>query len=372
MSTETQLPEGVPPLTTYYMYITAGCNLACRHCWIEPTFEKDGGTGQCLDYGLFELAIEQALPLGLASIKFTGGEPLLHPEFRRMADYATAKGLRARLETNGTLVTRELACHLKEKTSLYSVAVSVDGATPTTHDYMRNVLGSFEAAKRGIGYLVEAGYRPQVIMSLYPGNVQEIEPLVQWAAESGCGTVKFNIIQPWGRGAHMEQREGLLQIEQLVQLGRWVEKDLQLRVSIPVLYSWPMAFHSIKRLKRGMGEGCNIFHVLGILSTGHMAMCGIGTQEKDLIYGRLGRDDVAETWTSNPVLLEMRRLLPDQLEGICSLCIFKNRCLGCCVAQNYYTEGCLTAPFWFCRLADDSGLFPSSRRRQSEAIDIRQ
>ena len=46
MSTDIQLPEGVPALTTYYVYVTAGCNLACRHCWIAPTFEKDGGTGQ--------------------------------------------------------------------------------------------------------------------------------------------------------------------------------------------------------------------------------------------------------------------------------------------------------------------------------------
>ncbi len=26
------LPEGVPPLTTFYLYLTDGCNLHCRHC----------------------------------------------------------------------------------------------------------------------------------------------------------------------------------------------------------------------------------------------------------------------------------------------------------------------------------------------------
>ncbi len=31
------LPEGVPPLTSLYMYIAGSCNLACRHCWISPT-----------------------------------------------------------------------------------------------------------------------------------------------------------------------------------------------------------------------------------------------------------------------------------------------------------------------------------------------
>ena len=32
------LPDGVPPLTSLYLYIAGSCNLACRHCWITPRF----------------------------------------------------------------------------------------------------------------------------------------------------------------------------------------------------------------------------------------------------------------------------------------------------------------------------------------------
>jgi SynChlorMet cassette radical SAM/SPASM protein ScmF len=231
---------------------------------------------------------------------------------------------------------------------------------------MRKVPGSFEMAKRGIGYLVEAGYKPQVIMSLYPGNEDEIEPLVQWATENRCGSVKFNIIQPSGRGAQMKQSESLPVIEKLEQLGRWIEKDLQNRYSISLFYSWPIAFHGIRRLQADRGETCHIHNILGILSTGHLAMCGIGTQEKDLIYGRLGDDQVAEIWISNSVLGRLRDVIPDQLEGICSQCILKNRCLGGCIALNYYASRQLTAPFWFCSLADEVGLFPTSRRREAK------
>ncbi len=39
----------------------------------------------------------------------------------------------------------------------------------------------------------------------------------------------------------------------------------------------------------------------------------------------------------------------------------KGRCLGSCVAQNYYRSGSLWAPFWFCEEADAAGLFPPSR-----------
>lgn len=364
MSTKMYRPAGVPPLSTYYMYITGGCNLACRHCWIAPTFEEDGGSGQCLDVELFKSAIDQAIPLGLGRIKLTGGEPLLHPRFRQMAEYATQKGIKINLETNGTLITPDLALFLKEKTSTYMVSVSIDGISATTHDFLRGVPGSFEQTWNGIDCLLGAGIQPQVIMSLYPDNVDEIEPFIQWAVQAGCSSVKFNIIQSSGRGKQLKEGNGLLSIETLVKLGNRFEKELAGRFSIPLFFSWPMAFHSIGRLHRGRGENCNIFQILGVLSSGELAMCGIGTLEEELTYGHLGRDPVAETWAQSPGLVRLRHLIPDHLEGICSQCIFKKRCLGACPAQNYHAERRLTAPFWFCRQADEAGIFPVRRRRQ--------
>jgi len=360
-STKLNLPEGVPPLTTFYMYITGGCNLACKHCWISPTFEQNGSTGECLDFDLYKLAIEQALPLGLNGIKYTGGEPLLHPDFVKMVDFATKKKLKTWLETNGTLMTKELAHHLKEKTSMHHISVSIDGATPSTHDHFRNVKGSFNSALIGIKHLAAAGYKPQIIMSLFPENIDEIEPLVKITKESGCGSIKFNIIQSSGRGEKMKKKDGEITIEQLINIGKWIETELQSKYEIPLMFSWPMAFQSIKRLGSGLIGNCHIFNVLGILSTGKMAMCGIGTQEKDLIYGNLGINKISEIWTENPGLKSLRKNIPDKLEGICHKCLFKNSCIGACVAHNYHAEKKLTAPFWFCEQALKNKLFPVTR-----------
>ena len=150
MPSDLKLPEGVPPLTTYYMYIAGGCNLACRHCWIAPTFDKDPGNCECLDLDLYKLAIQQGKPLGLTEIKYTGGEPLLHPDFLEMVDYAEKQELRTWMETNGTLITKEIAGHLKTKTNMHHISISIDGADPATHDHFRNVSGSFDAAMAGI------------------------------------------------------------------------------------------------------------------------------------------------------------------------------------------------------------------------------
>lgn len=359
----TQMPEGCPQLNSYYIYLTGGCNLACKHCWLSPKFQRDGGTGGHLDYTLFVQAIEEGKPLGLNHVKLTGGEPLLHPDFTRIVAFLKEKNISATMETNGTLLTKSLARYLKDKSSFTFIAVSLDGAEPETHDTFRGVKGSFNKACQGIRYLVEVGYRPQIIMSIHKGNVDEMEALVRLAKELGAGSVKFNIVQPTGRGKLMTERDQVLDIQRLIELGKWVESKLQKQTSIRLHYSCPMAFYGLKRLQTFTSYSCGIFSILGILHTGHLAMCGIGVQVPELCYGLLGENRVADVWTSNKLLIDLRKKLPAELEGICGECIFRNLCLGTCVAENYHLAGSLTASYWFCQIADEAGLFPSSRLR---------
>ncbi len=359
---QANLPEGCPPLISYYIYLTGGCNLACRHCWLAPSFQPDGDTGGHLDYQLFALAIDEGKPLGLNHVKLTGGEPLLHPDFTRLIDLLEKREISLTIETNGTLITESLARYLKEKSTLTHISVSLDGATPEIHDAFRGVKGSFEKACQGIRHLVDAGYRPQIIMSIHQGNVSEIEALVKLAEKLGATSVKFNLIQPTGRGKLMANHGEILDINQLVKTGRWIENRLQKETSIRLHYSWPMAFYSLKSLFNLDGYSCRIFNILGILHDGQLAMCGIGIQVPELCYGVLGKNKIRDVWTSNKTLVELRSTIPRDLEGICADCIFRYRCLGTCVAENYHLGKKLTAPYWFCQMAYEAGYFPSSRR----------
>lgn len=359
-----KLPDGVPPLNTYYVYLTAGCNLACQHCWITPTYQAHGGTGGHLDFELFALAIEEGLPLGLSSVKLTGGEPLLHPEFIRFVDFVREKELGLVIETNGTLMTEFLAHYLKEKSTLGHISISLDGATAGTHDLFRGVKGSFDKAVQGIHYLVDAGFHPQVIMSLHAGNVSEIEDLIRFVEKLGVASVKFNLIQPSGRAKVMAKKGQTLDIHRLIEMGKWVENDLQSHTKVKLYYNWPAAFLGLKNLSTLGAYSCSIFSVLGILSTGHLAMCGIGTQVSELCYGHLGDDRVSDVWATNPMLLDLRVSIPKDFDGICGECILRNQCFGSCIAENYHSNHRLTSSFWFCNEADLAGLFPASRRKK--------
>ncbi len=67
------------------MYASGACNLNCSHCWINPEFQEEGTkTSLHLDIELVKKAVEQGKPLGLRSVKLTGGEPLLNPRIKEI------------------------------------------------------------------------------------------------------------------------------------------------------------------------------------------------------------------------------------------------------------------------------------------------
>jgi SynChlorMet cassette radical SAM/SPASM protein ScmF len=216
----------------------------------------------------------------------------------------------------------------------------------------------------GIGNLADAGLRPQVIMTIMQHNKEQMEAVVQLAEQSGAGSVKFNIVQPTARGEKLHDSGEALSIEELVDLGRWVETTLSDSSRLPLYFSHPAAFRPLGKMFGTNGDGCTvcgILSILGVLADGSYALCGIGETVSDLVFGHAGTDLLEHVWTNTPVLQEIREELPYRLEGICGHCLMKEICLGSCLAQNYYRNKSLWKPFWFCEEAHNLGLFPDTR-----------
>lgn len=360
--------KAAPPLGMLYFYLTEGCNLRCRHCWLAPQFQTEKKQYPALEPDLFRHILRQAKPLGLSAVKLTGGEPLMHPRITEILGVLREEGIRFNVETNGVLCTPVLARDLVGS-GMYHVSVSLDGADAQTHEWVRGIEGCFDAAVSGIRNIVAAGIRPQVIMSLMRRNVGQIEQLVRMAESLGASSVKFNLVQPTARGEQMHEKGETLGVEEMIALGKRVENDLARTAKIRLMYGHPVAFRSLGRLFGRDGDCgiCGIRGILGVLAGGSYALCGIGESVPELVFGHAAKDDLSEVWKDNPVLNEIREGMPRKLEGICGDCVMKGVCLGSCVAQNYYRSRNLWAPFWFCEEARRAGLFPGSRIRRTEA-----
>ena len=149
-----------------------------------------------------------------------------------------------------------------------------------------------------------------------------------------------------------------------MELGKWVENTLSKSTNLRLIYVAPMAFRPLGRMFGNNGGGCGVCGlpgVLGALADGSYSLCGIGETVSGLRYGHAARHVLEDVWNNTPIIKELREGLPKKLEGVCGECIMKGRCLGRCIAQNYYKSKNLWAPFWYCQEARKAGLFPQTR-----------
>jgi len=366
---ETSKEERNFPLSQIYFYLTEGCNLACRHCWIAPKYQSGAHKYPSLDLDLFRSILRQAKLMKVPSVKLTGGEPLLHPQIHEILEMIRTEGIDLTMETNGVLCTPEIAQQLATNGKLF-ISVSMDGADPETHEWIRGVKGSFEATLEGIRNLVSYNIHPQIIMTIMNHNKDQMEAMVRLAESLDAESIKYNILRPTARGEKMHEQGETLPIDELIEVGKWVETTLAPSTKLRIVYDYPVAFRPLSRMFGENGSGCStcgIFGIIGVLADGSYTLCGIGENVPDLIFGHASKDRLEDVWTNNPVLQDIRVGLPEKLEGICGDCLLKSRCLGSCIAQNYYRSKHLWAPFWFCEEANAKGLFPKTRVRSNPA-----
>jgi len=356
------------PLKRIFFYLTDGCNLACRHCWLAPVLDSGGNRSPVLPVDLFEEITADAKPLGLEGVRLTGGEPLLHPHFVQLLEIVRRRELGLAVETNGLLLTRALAAEIA-KIDDPSVAVSLDGADAETHEWVRGAAGSFEEAISAVKKLVEAGVRAQVVCSVLRRNASQLDAVVRLAETLGAASVKFNIVQPSARGATLHEDDEVLAVGELIALGRRVETEIAPHAKLGVFFDHPPAFRALHHFADAGGfSRCQILNTLGVLANGDYSLCGMGVTVPELVFGNAHSHRVDDVWRKNVTLRSMRQGLPFKLEGVCSSCLMRGGCLGSCVAQNFLQAGGLFSPFWFCETADAQGLFPASRRGEPERL----
>ncbi|MEM3522015.1 MAG: radical SAM protein, partial [Candidatus Bathyarchaeia archaeon] len=115
---------------------TNACNLKCKHCYQKA----DKPTPDELSTEERLAIIDQIDKAKVASIAFSGGEPIIRKDFFEIAKYASEKGIYVSLATNGTLITKDIAKKLYDCGVGYA-EVSLDGAAPQTHEAFRGVKG---------------------------------------------------------------------------------------------------------------------------------------------------------------------------------------------------------------------------------------
>jgi MoaA/NifB/PqqE/SkfB family radical SAM enzyme len=133
--------------------LTYRCNNVCRHCWLWLA-ENASERANELTFDEIRGIVDSARAMGTRKWLISGGEPMLREDFGEIFDYITRKATTYSINTNGTLITPELAHLLKRKGNKM---IALYGATAETYDHVTRNPGGFEMVMRGFRYMQEAG-----------------------------------------------------------------------------------------------------------------------------------------------------------------------------------------------------------------------
>jgi SynChlorMet cassette radical SAM/SPASM protein ScmF len=307
------------------------------------------------------LAVREALPLGLRVVKLAG-EPLLHPDLPALLDALEAWNLRVALDTSGAGLTPALALRLA-RMQRCSVAIGLDGAYPELHDALAGRPGAFAAAVGAARLLAGLGIAPHLVSLVLRRNARETRAMVRLAEELGAPSLRF--VAP-GSGLPLPdgQAAELLTVEELIAVGRRVERQLTRETNLRLLFDQPPAFRGLHDPLTIDGRGrCSFLRTVGLLPGGLYALCGAASAGRapDLVFGPAAPGTLERIWRGHPTLAMLRAGMPYQLQGVCERCVMKTACMGNCAAENYLRTGAFWGPYWFCEAAEKAGLFPAGR-----------
>lgn len=173
--------NGVPLSGTFEL--SPICNMDCRMCYVKMTPEEVRNSGRSLRTATEWLSLaEEAKNMGMLYLLLTGGEPFLWPEFRELYTGLKKMGLVITINTNATLINREIADWLKQDPPS-RINITLYGASDATYERLCGNPHGFSQVDQAIEMLLEAGISVKINCSVTPYNKDDLEAILAYGEQ---------------------------------------------------------------------------------------------------------------------------------------------------------------------------------------------
>ena len=340
--------------------LTYRCNNRCLHCWLLSPDAVANRQNE-LTFSETRLIVDEARQMGCQTWYISGGEPMLRPDFCDIFDYITRKCVSYTLNTNGTLITPQVA-ELMTRTGKNLIALY--GATADIHDKVTRNPGSFEATLRGMAYLKEAG--ADFIVQLVPmrANYHQFEAMEN-LAQTLSPLYRVGASWLWLSCLKSKERDREIAAQRLdpAELLAIDEPSFTVRTPLPVCKtSIPGSSEDDEpfddRLFASCVEASKDFY---IDPYGRMTFCCF-IKDPALMFD-LRKGSFEEAWeTFIPSLADTVRGGREYREN-CGTCDLRRECHWCAV-YGYLEHGRFSAKVdYLCQLAEETRRFTAEREK---------
>lgn len=162
--------------------LTERCNNDCIHCCINLPANDKAAQAREMTTEQVKSILKEAADLGCLQVRFTGGEPLLRPDFEELYIFARRLGIKVLIFTNARLITPQLADLLARIPPRVEMEVTVYGMSKKSYEAVSRVPGSFSQFQRGVDLLLERKIPFVVKSALLQHNKAEMDEFEKWAA----------------------------------------------------------------------------------------------------------------------------------------------------------------------------------------------
>ncbi len=320
---------------TLQWHITQSCDLNCKHCYDRSSMQEvslDEGR-EILDQ-LYRFCNEKNVR---GQVTFTGGNPLLHPNFLDMYRMASDRGFMTAIL--GNPASGKQLQQIIDIQMLEFFQVSLEGLE-THNDYIRGA-GHYKRIMKFLELLKEMEIYSMVMLTLTRANQEQVLPLAEILRDK-AELFTFNRLAMVGEGAALvsAEQEGY---------GDFLRSYRKAAETNPIM-RLKDNFFNIIHLQKGYelvggctGHGCGAaFNFVSLLSDGQVYACRkfpspIGNiKEKSLSEIYEGRD--AEKYRAGATL--------------CYNCKIRPVCGGCLAVTHGFGEDCTSCLDPYCFIGE--------------------
>lgn len=299
------------------LWLTNDCNLRCKYCYANAGDKKD--------YMSFETAKKAInVPKSKFKLQLAGGEPLLN--FSLIKDIynylqANRPDIKMQMQTNGTLITREIAREIRKMN--ISVGVSLDGPVEINEKFR----GKTVAAINGIKNLAREGVMVNLNSVITSESIEHLDKLVDLAFYLGnVGGIGLDLLRETGRTCNNN-----VKIASENQIRKYVRKAYHRSLELSEITGRRIVIREVEDARRrmlqniGCTEYCHAVYGGSMVVTpqGHLYPCGSLVSKEEYYMGNINN-----TNSFKEVRIKSKR--PET----CSLCKYRDICVGACPARS--------------------------------------
>jgi len=297
-----------------FLELTPSCENRCPGCsnvFVQEKAHRSIPSSPPLDLVGWRQVLGKLRPY-VHSLRLTGGEPTLHPEFAAIVPAVRELGIPFSVFTNGRW--REpvpLLSLLLETSHLRSLLISLHGSTAADHAAFCGIPGAFDETVANIARTADAGITVNTSTVITDQNFDDVLAIARLSRRLGAAHAVFSRLVGEAPCAPSpdQLRQAVRQVEQLRSQSRSVE----LSVCVPQCFT------------PNSSRGCLAGLVFWTVDPwGNVRPCN----HAPLLCGNLLEQDVAQI-VASPALAAWHDLVP----SACAACAVYTRCHGGCRAQ---------------------------------------